>query len=108
MSKVSSSREAKPRGIREIELADQVFSALAHPARRQILLSVHNRGECNAGDIAKRFECSWPTTSRHLATLVNSGLLKVRQNGRERVYRADNRLLQRLLSKWAGYFGEDC
>ena len=71
----------KPKGLDEVETADAVFAALAHPARRQILLSVHYRGTANAGEIARRFECSWPTTSRHLATLVKSGLLDMSKNG---------------------------
>ena len=96
---------AKPKGLEEVEIADEVFSALAHPARRQILLSVHYRGSCNAGEIASRFECSWPTTSRHLSTLVKSGLLDVTKNGRERAYSANGKLLQNVLTKWAGYFG---
>ena len=94
----------EPKAIEDVEIADAIFSALAHPARRQILLSVHYRGTCNAGDIARRFECSWPTTSRHLAALVHSGLLEVTRNGRERIYSANTRLLQHMLSKWAGYF----
>jgi DNA-binding transcriptional ArsR family regulator len=94
----------KLKGIEEVEIADEVFSALAHPARRQILLSVHYRGTCNAGEIASRFECSWPTTSRHLATLVKSGLLDVSKNGRERAYSANTKLLQSVLTRWAGYF----
>lgn len=95
---------AKPKGVEDIELADEVFGALAHPARRQILLSVHYRGSCKAGDIAHRFECSWPTTSRHLATLVKAGLLDVSKSGRERVYSAKPDLLREVLEKWAGYF----
>ncbi len=95
----------KPKGIQEIEVADEVFSSLAHPARRQILLSVHYRGECKAGDIAARFECSWPTTSRHLATLVKCDLLKVETVGRQRVYSTNSRLLEDTLTKWAEYFG---
>ena len=67
----------KPRGLSEIEQADAVFAALAHPTRRQILLSVHFRGSARAGEIARRFDCSWPTTSRHLAALVRSDLLSV-------------------------------
>ena len=94
---------AKPRGIEEIEIADAVFSALAHPTRRQILLSVHYRGSCNAGEIARRFECSWPTTSRHLATLVESGLLEVSREGRRRVYSANSEKLRGLLVRWANY-----
>jgi DNA-binding transcriptional ArsR family regulator len=96
---------ANPRGIAEIELADRAFAALAHPARRQILLSVHYRGTCRAGDIAARFECSWPTTSRHLGTLVASGLLEVTKQGRERVYVCNAKLLRAVLQQWAGYFG---
>lgn len=93
----------KPRALAEIEEADAVFGALAHPVRRQILLSVHFRGEARAGEIARRFDCSWPTTSRHLATLVTSGLLSVERQGRERLYRANDELLIRLLERWLGY-----
>jgi DNA-binding transcriptional ArsR family regulator len=95
---------SKPSGIRDVEIADSVFAALAHPARRQILLSVHYRGSSKAGEIADRFECSWPTTSRHLATLVSSGLLTVEVVGRERIYSANARRVQEVLSKWAAYF----
>ncbi len=94
----------KSKGIQDVELADAVFSALAHPARRQILLSVQYRGACNAGDIARRFECSWPTTSRHLSTLIESGLLRVEKSGRERLYSANTKLLKRFLSEWSDYF----
>jgi DNA-binding transcriptional ArsR family regulator len=93
----------RPKGIAEIEQADAVFGALAHPARRQILLSVHFRGEARAGDIARRFQCSWPTTSRHLATLVKSNLLTVEVSGRERIYRANDALLVELFTRWLGY-----
>jgi DNA-binding transcriptional ArsR family regulator len=95
---------SKSGGIREVELADSIFSALAHPTRRQILLSVHYREQCKAGEIADRFDCSWPTTSRHLATLVQSGLLKVEVVGRERIYRTNDRLLKDTLSAWSKYF----
>ncbi|MEM8767939.1 MAG: metalloregulator ArsR/SmtB family transcription factor [Pseudomonadota bacterium] len=94
---------AKSRGLQEIEEADAVFGALAHPLRRQILLSVHFRGEARAGEIARRFDCSWPTTSRHLATLVESGLLSVERQGRERLYRANDELLVSLFERWLGY-----
>lgn len=92
------------RGIREVELADRVFAALAHPGRRRILLSVHYRGTCSAGEIAARFDCSWPTTSRHLSGLVEAGLLQVERRGRERIYSANAPLLRRVLRQWSGYF----
>lgn len=94
-----------PRGIDDVETADKVFAALAHPARRQILLSVHYRGRAGAGEIARRFECSWPTTSRHLATLVESGLLNVTKEGRARIYSTNADTLRGVLEHWAAYFG---
>ncbi len=90
--------------IREIEIADEVFAALSHPMRRQILLSIHLRGETKAGDIAARFDCAWPTTSRHLSTLVESGLLRVDKKGRERVYTCNSALLSEVLDRWAVHF----
>ena len=100
---MSQIAEAPPRGLSELEQADTVFAALAHPTRRQILLSVHYRGSARAGEIARRFDCSWPTTSRHLAALVNSGLLSVETIGRERVYRVNSDLLVGLFERWLGY-----
>ena len=95
---------AEAKGVKDVEVADAVFSALAHPARRQILLSVRLRGQCSAGEIANRFDCSWPTTSRHLATLVRSNLLEVQVSGRQRIYSANTTLVKGVLKTWAGYF----
>jgi len=100
---VNNTAAARPAAIRETEQADAVFSALAHPVRRQILLSVHHRRRAKAGAIARRCACSWPTTSRHLAALVEAGLLTVERAGRERIYRANDTLLTELFERWLGY-----
>ena len=66
---------------------DAVFGALAHPARRQILVSLFARGGVmTAGEIADRFKCSWPTTTRHLAVLTEAKLLESGKQGRYRLY----------------------
>lgn len=39
-----------------------------------------------AGEIADRFKCSWPTTTRHLAVLADAGLLETGKQGRYRFY----------------------
>ncbi|HMJ12152.1 MAG TPA: metalloregulator ArsR/SmtB family transcription factor, partial [Polyangiaceae bacterium] len=73
----------------ETELADTeaVFTALAHASRRHVLLVLHFRGgQMTAGEIAERFACSWPTTTRHLRVLEAAGLVRVEKRGRERVY----------------------
>jgi DNA-binding transcriptional ArsR family regulator len=73
-----------------LEALDQVMNALAHPARRHILLVVRFRGgEVSAGDIAARFAHAWPTTTRHLRVLEAAGLLTQERRGRQRVYKLD-------------------
>jgi DNA-binding transcriptional ArsR family regulator len=92
-------------GIAEVEELDRVMSALAHPSRRQILLVLHARGDrVNAGEIASRFSCTWPTTTRHLHVLEEAGLVRVEKAGRERFYQLDRRRLLRVTGGWLGHF----
>lgn len=87
------------------EATDLVFAALAHSSRRQILLVLHFRGdEMTAGEIADRFGCSWPTTSRHLRVLEGADLVQVEKRGRKRVYRLNRRLLLRVAGEWVEWF----
>ncbi len=86
-----------------LEALDAAIAALAHPARRQILLTVHFRGEMTAGDIAARFHCSWPTTTRHLRVLESAGLVAHEKRGRSRVYRVDRERL-RVVRDWLAWF----
>ena len=78
-------------------------SAIAHPARRQILLTVHLRGAMTAGDIAGRFAHAWPTTTRHLGVLVEAGLLTQERQGKHRIYRVHHERLA-LIEDWLEWF----
>jgi DNA-binding transcriptional ArsR family regulator len=74
---------------------DAVFAALAHSARRGILLTMElEGGSMTAGDIAKMFKHAWPTTTRHLQILESAGLLHHERQGRSRRYRIDGRRLE--------------
>jgi DNA-binding transcriptional ArsR family regulator len=89
----------------KLEALDAVVAALAHAARRQILLTLHMRGGmATAGEIACRFEHSWPTTTRHLRVLVDAGLLTQEKQGRAVVYTLDRERLG-LVTEWLGWFG---
>lgn len=87
----------------KLDALEQVCAAIAHPARRQILLTIHLRGAMTAGDIASRFAHAWPTTTRHLTVLVEAGLLTQLRQGRNRVYEVDHARLG-LLEEWIGWF----
>ena len=55
---------------------EAVFGALAHAARRRILLTIYfNGGAMTAGEIVAVFAHAWQTTTRHLQVLEAAGLL---------------------------------
>lgn len=91
---------------RELVELDRVFACLAHESRRHVLLVLHLHGSMTAGEIASRFECTWPTTSRHLRQLEDAGLVEVETRGRERAYRVNRERLDRVVGKWLGRFAD--
>ena len=83
---------------------DAVFSAADCAARRQILMILHFRGgRMTSGEIADRFSCTWPTTSRHLRKLESSGLVEVERAGREWIYTLNRERLA-ILEEWLSWF----
>ena len=89
----------------KLDALEAVCTAIAHPARRQILLTVHMRGSMTAGDIAGRFAHAWPTTTRHLGVLVEAGLLTQEKQGRNRIYQVDHKSLG-FLTEWLEWFAK--
>lgn len=49
--------------------------------------------ELSAGEIAARFDVSWPAVSQNLKVLRTAGLVTERREGTRRFYRADRRAL---------------
>lgn len=98
----------RPSGLTDLDDLELVFSALAHQSRRTILSVLLARGgEMTSGAIAGRFDCSWPTTTRHLRVLQDAGLVHVGLRGRERVYRLDVSRLGAVAGSWIDRFRPD-
>jgi DNA-binding transcriptional ArsR family regulator len=95
----------RAKGLADLHDLDAVFNALAHQSRRTILSVLYARGgEMTSGAIASRFECAWPTTTRHLRVLEEAGLVHVFLQGRERVYRLNADRLRAVVGKWIDRF----
>jgi DNA-binding transcriptional ArsR family regulator len=91
MAKTTAGTEPKSR----MDAYEAVFTALAHPARRRILLTLNfEGGSMTAGEIADMFEHAWPTTTRHIQVLESAGLLRHDRQGRNRVYHIDRKRLE--------------
>ena len=83
---------------------EEVFVALAHPARRLMLMTLNfEGGEMCAGKIAALFEHAWPTTTRHLRVLEAARLVRQERRGRERVYVIEKKRLE-LARDWLAWF----
>ncbi len=72
-----------------------VIDAISSPRRREILRLVWE-SELSAGDIASRFDVSFPAISQNLAVLRKAGLLVERRDANRRYYRADPQALGSL------------
>lgn len=78
-----------------------VFQALAHPARREILRLLRQR-PMNAGELADRFELSKPTMSGHFAVLKDADLIAATRKGTVIVYRLNVSVVEEALATLMG------
>jgi len=88
------------------------FNAVAEPRRRQIL-DVLASGERPVNDLVALLGLAQPQVSKHLRVLREVGLVEVRGDGRQRMYRLNGRPLQPIYDwvrtyqeSWSRRFGE--
>jgi ArsR family transcriptional regulator, arsenate/arsenite/antimonite-responsive transcriptional repressor len=74
-----------------------VFSALAHPVRREILRLLRGRA-MSAGELADRFDLAKPTMSGHFTVLKHAGLVAVSRKGTTLVYRLNVSVVEEALA----------
>jgi DNA-binding transcriptional ArsR family regulator len=90
---------ARPIGHR----SDAAFQAVGDRARRAILEQLRE-GERSAGEIANRFDISWPAVSRHLRLLREAGLVTERRAGRARLYTLNRASIREVFGGWVAAF----
>lgn len=69
------------------------FNAVAEPRRREIL-DLLAGGERSVNDLVARLGLAQPLVSKHLRVLREVGLVEVRDEGRQRLYRLNGRGLK--------------
>jgi len=69
------------------------FNAVAEPRRRQIL-DLLTAGEASVNEIVARLGVAQPQVSKHLRVLREVGLVDVRDEGRQRMYRLNGQKLK--------------
>ena len=71
------------------------FTVLAEPRRREIL-DVLRGGETSVGELVDHLGMSQPAVSKHLKVLRDAGMVEVRPQGPQRLYRLDPAPLREL------------
>jgi DNA-binding transcriptional ArsR family regulator len=83
---------------------DETLRALASPTRRAILELVWDT-ERSSSEIAEEVRATRPATSQHLKVLRDAGLVQVRADGNQRLYRVDTQRLAEVRSALEGFWG---
>ena len=78
------------------------FNAIAEPRRREIL-SLLVLQERPVGDIVAILRIDQPSVSKHLRVLRDTGLVRVRRNGRHKFYSTNAEAI-RPIHEWAATF----
>jgi DNA-binding transcriptional ArsR family regulator len=78
------------------------FNAVAEPRRRQILTFLA-ADERQVGEIVVAVGLDQPSVSKHLGVLRRVGLVRVRRNGRHRLYRTNAEALKPM-HEWTETF----
>jgi DNA-binding transcriptional ArsR family regulator len=79
-----------------------VFNAIAEPRRRQILIFLAAE-ERAVTDIVVALRLDQPAVSKHLRVLRDVGLVRMRRNGRHKMYQTEANAI-RPLHEWAAMF----
>ena len=81
---------------------NDVFHAIAHPARRTILVML-KAGERPASELAEPFGMSFAAVSQHLKILKEADLVTERRDGRQRIYHLRPKPLREVVD-WVDEF----
>jgi DNA-binding transcriptional ArsR family regulator len=82
---------------------NEIFTALAHPARRKIL-QLLRAGELSAGELAEHCDMSKPSVSHHFSVLKEAGLIASRREGQNIFYSLNTTPVEDLLTVLMGVF----
>ena len=83
---------------------NEVFEALAHPVRRDIL-KLLRRKAMSAGEIAEHFPIAKATLSGHFNVLKNADLVSTERQGTKIIYRLNMSVMEEALGAFMSLAG---
>ena len=83
---------------------DETLRALANPTRRAMLELIWD-AERASSEIAAAVDATRPAASQHLKVLRDAGLVQVRVDGNQRLYRVDVQRMAEVRRALVGFWG---
>lgn len=83
---------------------NEIFEALAHPVRREILKLLRKRA-MSAGELAEHFTIAKPTLSGHFTVLKTADLVTTERQGTTIIYRLNLSVMEETLAAFMALAG---
>ena len=83
---------------------NEVFEALAHPVRREVLKLLRKRA-MSAGELAEHFTIAKPTLSGHFAVLKTAELVTTERQGTTIMYQLNTSVMEDALAAFMALAG---
>jgi len=85
----------------ECETLSEIFKALSHPLRVQIVMGLIQKHECNVSTMVEKLGVPQPTVSQHINILKNAGIIEGYRKGNQICYKVTNELAKTLLKDFS-------
>ena len=89
-----------------LQVKANLFKALAHPARLQILQFLAETKTCISGDISEELPLGRTTVNQHLKELKNAGLIQGQVEGVKTNYCLDYAKIEEMKNLLIGFLNE--
>jgi len=80
----------------ELEKLSEIFKALSHPIRLQIVMGLIQKYECNVSTMVEKLGVPQPTVSQHLNILKSHGVIEGFRNGNQICYKVTNEQVKKI------------
>lgn len=90
----------------ELQERANLFKALAHPARLQILKYLAQTRSCLSGDISEMFPLTRTTVNQHMNELKEAGLVQGHEKGAKTIYCLDCSKVEEMKNILEGFLNE--
>lgn len=80
----------------EHEMLAEIFKALSHPLRVQIVMGLLKKHECNVSTMVEKLGAPQPTVSQHLNILKACGVIEGFRNGNQICYKVTNEIAGKI------------